>query len=356
MNKPFFQILVPLENLIQWEVFILRWVLVLFSWGFYKSFLKRLSDDRHRSLHTRFVSLNKQLLMLSILFALFSVADSFKEIPLILRVLPYLGLATVVMGCLTFVQICRILLLQYLFLTSVRTAVPILLVNIFTLLLTLFLGGWITTSVFGIQVAPLLATSAAFSIILGLALQDTLGNLFAGISLQIDHSFEIGDWLEITQGIQKVSGQVLEITWRSTVLVGLLDEIVNIPNRFMAQSQINNWTRQEVPIARSQAFRIAYTENFERVISVLNKALERVPDIRKNPRPIALVTEPADSWIIVKVIYYLDDFGKYATAADAVIRECLLALKSENIEIAHPLMELISKSEETKDLNLNKEF
>jgi small-conductance mechanosensitive channel len=257
-------------------------------------------------------------------------------------VLPYVGLATVVVASMTLNHICRILLLQYLFLTSVRTAVPLLLVNIFTLVLSLFLGGWMITTIFGIQVAPLLATSAAFSIILGLALQDTLGNLFAGISLQIDHSFEIGDWIEVTQGIQKITGQVLEITWRSTILVGLFDEIINIPNRFMAQSQINNWTRPEIPIARSQMLRIPYSENLEATVKVLNQALQSVTNIRRSPRPLALVSESADSWVIIKVIYYLDDYGKYATAADTVLRECLLALKKEGIHVAHPIVSIKS--------------
>lgn len=342
MNKPWLQILVPLENLIQWEVFILLWVLVLFSWFFYKSFLKRLSEERHRNLHARFVNLNKQLLMLTALFTAFSIGDTLKDEQLVLRVLPYLGLATAIVGCITFIQICRILLLQYLFLTSVRTAVPLLLVNIFTLVLSLFLGGWLITTVFGIQVAPLLATSAAFSIILGLALQDTLGNLFAGISLQIDNSFEIGDWIEVTSGIQKITGQVLEITWRSTILVGLYDEIVNIPNRFMAQSQINNWTRPEIPIARAQSLRIAYSEDLDRTVQTLKQALDRVPNICKNPKPIALVSEPSDSWVIVKVIYYIDDYGKYATAADTVIRECLAALRVAGITVAHPILEITS--------------
>lgn len=340
MTKPWLQILVPLENLIQWEVFIIIWLLVLFAWGFYKSFLKRLSEERHRNLHTRFVNLNKQLLSLSLLFAAFSIGVGFKEHELVTRSLPYIGLATAVVGCITFIQICRILLLQYLFLTSVRTAVPLLLVNIFTLVLSLFLGGWLVTTVFGIQVAPLLATSAAFSIILGLALQDTLGNLFAGISLQIDHSFEIGDWIEVTQGIQKVTGQVVEITWRSTILVGLFDEIVNIPNRFMAQSQINNWTRPEIPIARSQSFRFTYDENLEQVTKILNAALLKVENIRKSPKPLALASEPQDSWVIVKVIYFLDDYGKYATAADAVIKACLNALQENQINVAHPILDV----------------
>lgn len=340
MNKPLFQILVPLENLLQWEVFILLWFLALFAWFFYKFFLRRLSEERHRNLRSRFLNLAKQVLTLSILFGAFTMADSLKDQGIVFRVLPYLGLATAVVGCISFIQTCRILLLQYLFLTSVRTAVPLLLVNIFTLVLSLFLGGWLITTVFGIQVAPLLATSAAFSIILGLALQDTLGNLFAGISLQVDNSFEIGDWLEVTQGIQKITGQVLEITWRSTILVGLFDEIVNIPNRFMAQSQINNWTRSDVPIARSQPFRIPYSENFDNVVKAIEAGLKRVSAICQTPRPVALISEPADSWVLVKAVYYIEDYGKYATAADAVIRECLKALKEHGVSVAHPLIEV----------------
>lgn len=351
MKKPWFQILGPVENLIQWEALILLWLFVLFTYVFYRTLLKKLSEERHRKLKERFANLSKQLFTLTLLFALFSILDSFKEVPLILRFVPYIGLMTIFFGALSFIQSCRILLLQYLFLASVRTAVPLLLVNIFTLVITLFVGGWLVTTLFGIQVAPLLATSAAFSLILGLALQDTLGNLFAGIAMQLDHTFEIGDWIEIVQGTQKITGQVSEITWRSTVMIGMMDELINLPNRFVAQSQINNWSRPETPIARSQNFRVPYNQNLDRIVELLTEALHRVPNIRKNPRPLAFASEPAESWVTIKAIYYLDDYGRYASAADAVIRECVRTLNEQGIPLAYPKLDINASKEWTADSN-----
>lgn len=349
MSKPWLQILTPLEELIQWEAFIIIWIFVVLSWGIQKLFLKRLTEERRRLLSTRFKNLNRQIITFTVFFAIFFTLHSLRENEIVYRLLPYIGFFTVLAGAIAFIQICRIILLQYLFMTSDKTAVPILLVNIFTLGITVFIGGWLTTSVFGIKVAPLLATSAVFSIILGLALQDTLGNLFAGISLQIDHSFEIGDWVEITQGSQKVSGQVLEITWRSTVLVGFLDELISIPNRFVAQSQINNWSRNETPIARSQTFRIPYTANLEQVKRVLGQSLVKIHRVCTTPKPIVLVSEPAESWVLMKVIYYIKDYGTFATVADEVIQECIKSLSQENIKIAHQKIDL----ESTGELHLN---
>lgn len=345
MGKPWLQILTPLEELIQWEALIIVWIFVGLSWGIQKLFLKRLTEERRRLLATRFKNLNRQIISFSVLFVIFYILHTLRENEIIYRLLPYIGFFTVVAGAITFIQICRIILLQYLFLTSDKTAVPILLVNIFTLGLTIFIVGWLTTEIFGIKVAPLLATSAVFSIILGLALQDTLGNLFAGISLQIDHSFEIGDWVEITQSSQKISGQVLEITWRSTVLVGFLDELISIPNRFVAQSQINNWSRNETPIARSQTFRIPYTANLEQVKRILGQSLIPINRVCKTPKPIVLVSEPAESWVLVKVIYYIKDYGTFATVADEVIHECIKSLAHENIKVAHQKIDLETTGE-----------
>ena len=143
-----------------------------------------------------------------------------------------------------------------------RVAVPVLLVNLFTLLLSMVLGGWIVTDIFNVRLAPLLATSAIFSLVLGLALQDTLGNLFSGVAMQFDKPYEIGDWVEIqTGGTQKWVGQIEEISWRATVLIGFAEELITIPNRVISQSEISNFTRKGKPIIRSQVFRIAFGED-----------------------------------------------------------------------------------------------
>src|SRR5262249_25507055 len=147
---------------------------------------------------------------------------------------------------------CRILLFEYLFLSHMRAGVPLLLVNLFTLLLTLVMGGWLCTAIFDVKLGPLLATSAIFSVVLGLALQDTLGKRFAGVAMQFDKPYEIGDWIEIMLNGQKWVGQVQEISWRATVMVGISDEHISVPNRLMGQTQISNFATTKRPIWRSQ--------------------------------------------------------------------------------------------------------
>ncbi|MEP6783322.1 MAG: mechanosensitive ion channel domain-containing protein, partial [Acidobacteriota bacterium] len=60
----------------------------------------------------------------------------------------------------------------------------------------------------------LLTTSAVGAVVVGFALQDTLGNLFSGLAIQIEKPFRVGHWVQIGER----EGQVQEITWRATKL------------------------------------------------------------------------------------------------------------------------------------------
>jgi small-conductance mechanosensitive channel len=343
MTHPWLQ-LSFLEKVLQWEVYFLLLFTGGFAYGFYRFFLYSLNIDRHRSLRKKFKSLLKSFITLSVLYTIFEVISQLKDAFIMAKIFPYIGLLVLITGCVFFIQVCRLIILMYFFLTSMRTAVPILLVNIFTLILSLMLAGWVLTALFSIQVGPLLATSAAFSIILGLALQDTLGNLFAGISLQLDNVFEIGNWVEIIVGSQKITGQISEISWRSVILIGVADEVITIPNRIVAQSQISNWTRPDAPIIRSQGFRIAYGEDIDVIKSILKTCVEKNPAIKVNPAPIAFVSEMNESWILVKLIYYIDNFGSQFSIGDEVINSCLKELNKANIQIASAVLELKKKS------------
>jgi small-conductance mechanosensitive channel len=331
-----------LIHLIQWELLILLIVLSFSCWMFYKIFLQKVNEERHKSLRKQFVVLFKQVVGLIVFFLVFSSAHVFIEDKSVgSRILSYIGLITLVLGSIVFVNSCRLFVLQYLFLTSMRAGVPLLLVNIFTLVLSLFIIAWLSATLFEIQVTPLIATSAAFSIILGLALQDTLGNLFAGISLQLDHTFEIGNWIEMYNLGQKVSGQVLEITWRSTVLVGFAEELINIPNRVVAQSHVHNWSRTDSPICRSQSFRIRYSVDIEYIKTILLNAIQGVEGIRQAPGACVIISENTESWILFKLVYCIDNFGAQHSIGDRVLSLCLKALAEKSIQPAHQIYETI---------------
>lgn len=322
-----------LELLLDVEPFLLLSALVFLAWGFYKGFLRGVSEERHQNLRAQFANLLKHYLTLGLLFALYLLLHSAWFAGLqVQKLLPYIAIMTFFWGGLVFVKASRMIILQYLFLGSMRAGVPLLIVNIVSLVLSMMLILWGASQVFNLQLGPLLATSAAFSIILGLALQDTLGNLFAGIALQVDHNFEIGDWLEVYHGSQKTVGQVKEISWRSTTLIGFTEEIIVLPNRLMAGAQIANFQAGDMPFIRSQMFRLPYGADAERAKKILVQSLEAIPEVRKYPEPLCLVTETNESFLSFKLIYYIDNYGSQFLLGDRVVLAGWRALEKAGFE------------------------
>lgn len=346
MADKFFKIQ-ALYGLLEIEPFILLGCLMAVTWVFYKFFLKEASEERHRSIRNHFRTLVRHYIILGFLFLLFIfLQTSEPQLGRLAKFTPYVAFLTFLWGNIVFVKTSRLIVLQYLFLGSMKHGVPLLLVNIFSLMLSIVLVFWGITHIFGLELGPLLATSAAASVILGLALQDTLGNLFAGISLQLDRNFEIGDWLEITSGIQKATGQVREITWRSTTLVGFSDELITFPNRFMANAQISNFSPPDNPIVRRQVFRLAYGENVELAKQILERTVSGIGEIRGIPAPWAYVSDTTENWIEVKIIYFIDNYGSQFNIGDKVYVRCIDALKAQGVKLARQVLEISDKIRE----------
>lgn len=330
-----------LYEILEIEPFLILAALVLLTWVFYKIFLREVSEERHRNIRNHLRNLFRHVVILVVLFLLYwGLQQIHEEWSGVNRILPYLGLVTFFWGSLVFVKTCRLLVLQYLFMGSMQTGVPLLLVNIFSLALSVIILFWSVSRIFGLQLGPLLATSAAFSIILGLALQDTLGNLFAGISLAIDKAYEIGDWLEVVSGIQKAVGQVKEITWRSTVLSGFSDELITLPNRFMAQAQIANFSPDHGPIVRTQIFRLSLTSDVTIAQQVLEQVISEIPEICRTPAAFAYVNETTENWISLKILYFINSYGAQFIIGDQVLRKGLEALSAAGVRLATTRLEV----------------
>lgn len=329
-----------LYQIIDLETYILLALLGFIAYLFYRFFLKTVSEERHRNLKGHFKNLMNYFLVLSFFFSLFFLATQLNEFDIVRRLIPYLALVCFFSGSIFLVKCSRLLVLQYLFLGSMRAGVPLLLVNIFSLVLSILIGFWAVNIILGVQLTPLLATSAAFSIILGLALQDTLGNLFAGISLQIDKTFEIGDWLEIMNGPTKIVGQVKELSWRSTLLVGFSDEMITLPNKLVAQSQVSNFSPESQPILRSQIYKVPFASNYMLAKDLLEQAASQISEVRGIPAPFAYVQEMNDYGITIKLIYFLDNYGKQFVIGDKVSSRALQLFEKNNIPLMKPTIQI----------------
>src|ERR1700757_601770 len=91
--------------------------------------------------------------------------------------------------------------------------------------------------VFDLPVQGLLATSGVIAIVLGLALQSTLNDVFSGLVLSLSRPYRPGDWINIEGGTE---GQVIEMNWRATHVLTPRRDLAIVPNSTIAKSKILN--------------------------------------------------------------------------------------------------------------------
>ncbi|MGE0615411.1 MAG: mechanosensitive ion channel family protein [Bacteriovoracia bacterium] len=335
------QPLIPLEKIeafLQVEPTFVILGMALASFLIYKFFLRNVTAQRHENLKSLFKNLAVNGLAWGVCFAAYI---GLERVELFspdthLRIVSYVGFLTLVTGSVVFVKTSRLLVMEYLFFGHMKEGVPILLVNLFTLLVSIVLAGWYVTDIFGVQLTPFLATSAILSLVLGLALQDTLGNLFAGIALQLDKPFEIGDWLEIQFGVLKWTGQIYEITWRAVHLTGLDEERLTIPNRVVAQGGVTNLSATGEPIVQTLALKLPHDCDLPRARAALAEAAGAITRVVKRPLPYAQLSEATDAGITCKLVYFIQDYGRHSEIADEVMMAALHGLRREGIALATP--------------------
>lgn len=331
-----------IHDLLQLEPALLVVVFAIGTLIVYRIFLRGVSTERHRNLKVQFKNLGFHLiggtLLFSAYFGIHYISEGSQPLE---RITTYIGLIALIQEAVIAIKTARLYIFEYLYFRHMKVAFPLLLVNIFSLLLTLAFTGWLASAVFNIRIAPLMATSAAFSLVFGLALQDTIGNLFAGVALQFDKPYEIGDWISVNNGGQHWVGQVHEISWRATVLHGFSDEAITIPNKIMSQAQIANYAAKHRPFARSQIFRLPFDSSPTEVKRALLDAAYQVKGIRRDIAPMVIIFETAESWISYKLIYYLENFGTQYIVGDEIIEAALLQLKQRGISLAVPRMSLV---------------
>ena len=149
------------------------------------------------------------------------------------------------LAALVAVKLLAFLLLDPL-LRHRKTATPGFARDLIVAVLYFAAGAWILRKVVGMDPTALLSSGAIAAAVIGLSLQETLGNLFAGISMHLDSAFQVGDWLEITgnlrggAGRDTFIGEVESMTWRTVQLRTENGDMDIFPNRVIAQAVVTN--------------------------------------------------------------------------------------------------------------------
>src|SRR6266705_3177556 len=211
---------------------------------------------------------------------------------------------------------------------------PTLVRNIFTLVVFTALFVVIFKSFYEeVNLGALFTTSAIFGVILGLALQDTLGNFFAGISLHADRPFQVGD--VITVGQQKHTGVVEGITWRAIKIRTFQNHVVLVSNSNAAKEAIEVCPRDNLN-ARAVIFGTLYTDSPAKTIHVVREAIHDAENVSRKITPVVRIRNLGDSSIEWEIKYWLEDYAKY-NDTDALVRERVwYALRRNGLSFAYP--------------------
>ena len=215
-----------------------------------------------------------------------------------------------------------------------RYEAPTLVRNIFTLLAFAILFVLLFKSVYNdYDLGALFTTSALFGVIIGLALQDTLGNFFAGISLHADRPFQVGDVIVVTQ--QKLTGVVESITWRAIKIRTFQNHIVLVSNSLAAREAIEVAPRDNLN-ARLVFFSTIYTDSPAKTIHVVREGVRDADNVSDKITPIVRIRGLGDSSIDWEIKYWLDDYAKY-NDTDALVRQRVwYALRRNGLTFAFP--------------------
>ena len=183
-----------------------------------------------------------------------------------------------------------------------------------------------------IQLAPLFTGSAILGIVVGLALQDTLGNLFAGIALQADQPFQVGD---VVSFANKTGGVIEAVSWRGVRIRTFQNKLLVMSNSVIGKEAIEVAPKDNLN-ARIVFFNTLYTNSPAKTIHIVREAVRQVENVSPKLRPVVRVRNLGENGIDWEVKYWADDYTKH-NDTDALVRQRIwYAFNRENIHFAYP--------------------
>ena len=214
------------------------------------------------------------------------------------------------------------------FLQKILKAVVIVLALIFTF------NAW------KINISPLLATAGIAGLAIGLAVKDSLNNILGGLQLVLDKTFKVGDKVQLESGEM---GVILDIGLRSTKLKTYDNEVIYIPNGYLANAKLKNFTHPDVSIRVNVNFGVVYGSDTEKVQKVVIDAIKKIETVIEEPEPMVQFLKMSDfsldfvarAW----VKSYKDAYSTQIKMTDVIYN----ALNRANIGIPFPTRTVYTK-------------
>ncbi|MBI2657713.1 mechanosensitive ion channel family protein [Candidatus Woesearchaeota archaeon] len=203
----------------------------------------------------------------------------------------------------------------------------------FSRILLSFIGLIFILEAWGIKVGPLLASLGIAGIAVAFALQSTLGNIFGGVSLIVDRSVTVNDFIKLDDGTQ---GTVLDIGLRSTKIKSIDGDLIIMPNGKLSDSKIYNYHKPLPNTRVTIDFGVEYGSDVEMVRKIVLKELNSLNSVLKEPAPQVVFSELGDFALQFKALFWVASIDKKLEARETALVAMYSALNKNKITIPFP--------------------
>ncbi|MDR5774132.1 MULTISPECIES: mechanosensitive ion channel family protein [unclassified Caballeronia] len=180
-----------------------------------------------------------------------------------------------------------------------------------------------------LPVRGLVATSGALAIVLGLAIQSTLSDVFAGIVLNTTEPYSVGDWVLIDD----VEGKVIEMNWRATHLLTGQGNTLIVPNAVASKAKISNNSRPANIHGISLILEIDPEARPKTVLDALGRALTGCNVILDSPAPYARMKRATLNSVQYEVVAFVDDMNKKSSVSNELFDLCYRHLAASSVAL-----------------------
>lgn len=185
-----------------------------------------------------------------------------------------------------------------------QSKAPKLLIDLGRILVVAVGGALIVSHVWKVDLTGLLAALGVGSLVIGLALQDTLSNVFSGVTMLSARQFTIGSWVKIGD----VEGQVRSISWRSVAVATTSGDIIDIPNNQFNKDRLRVLGADRGSMAVATEIRLGYGAAPERVKAVLREAAQATAVALASPAPTVRIAAFEASAITYRIVFHVRNY------------------------------------------------
>lgn len=198
-----------------------------------------------------------------------------------------------------------------------------------------------------ISVTPILTALGVGGIAVALALQDTLSNLFAGFYMSLAGQVRVGDYIKLSTGEE---GYVTDISWRSTTLRALANNLIVVPNAKLAQAILTNYHLPEKRMSLLVPISVSYDSDPEVIEQVLIEeavaGAAEIPGLLPDPAPfVRFIPGFGDFSLDFTLICQVNEFVDQYLAQHELRKRIFKRFRQEGIEIPFPIRTLYVKDD-----------